>query len=230
MGKAKTAVVPKKRYKRFLGTRDPSSAKEMRFCRAWLKSNDHIQAAKEAGYSDFIHDGLRLKKKFLPYLSEQKKVVEQEVAKEIVYDQSDLLNEMAGIGFANVLDYVVVELIEKDGKQVKVFKQKPIDQLTRRQASAVSEVTFVGGEVHYKIPDPAEKYRYLYSLAKNLGLFNDKLIMEFRHSHLHKQLDFSDASQDELSQLEDLLVSMLGDPARQVLGLPVKVTLEDERP
>lgn len=218
----------KKKYTRPDIQRDPRSKKEMDFCRAWLRHNDHVLAAKEAGYAAWQHEGLRLKKKFLPWLSENKKLVEQEVAREIVYDQKDLLNEMAGIGFANVLDYVVVELVEKEGKQVKVFKQKPIDQLTRRQASAVSEVCFVNGEVNYKIPDPGEKYRYLYSLAKNLGLFNDKLIMEFRHAHLHKSLDFKDASTDELKQLEDLLVSMLGDPARQVLGLPIDVTPREE--
>lgn len=229
MGKATTKVATKRTKSRHFPTvREPKSAKELMFCRQWLIHQNHILAAKEAGYAAWESDALLLKRRFLAYLSEQKKTVELEVAREIVYNQKDLLNEMAGIGFANVLDYVIVELVEKEietnGQKttvtVKFFKQRPVDQLTRRQASAISDITFANGEVSYKIPDPAEKYRYLYSLAKNLGLFQDKLIMEHRHAHLHKQLDFKDASKDELAQLEDLLVNMLGDPARQVLGLP----------
>lgn len=214
----KSAPTVKKRYKHSKETRDPKSAREFLFCREWLTHNDHIQAARAANYSEPLRDGLRLKKKFLPYLSAQKKLVEKEVAREIVYDQKDLLNEMAGIAFANPLDYVVVTRDDKTGK--KIYSQKPIDELDRRQASAISDVEFKDGQVTYHIPNPSEKYRYLFSLSKNLGLFNDKLIMEFRHSHLHKSLDFKDASNEELMQLENLLVSMLGDPAKEILGLP----------
>lgn len=90
-----------------------------------------------------------------------------------------VLQELAAIGFANMLDFA-----HWDGRRVKL---KSSSQLTRELASKVSELsetpTRYGTSVKFKLHD---KLRALEMLAKHLGLFDvtdrsDKTLMQLMH-------------------------------------------------
>lgn len=211
--------------------RVPRTEQERMFCEHWLRSHNPSAAAKSVGISSYNKVGRRWREKFADYLGRRTVSVEREVSKAIAYDQQDILNEMAAIGFANPLDYVVKTTEEKDGKVVEGYAFKPLEELTRFQAAAVSNVRIVGGKVQYRIPGTADKHRYLFDLGKNLGLFDDKLIQEFRHKHLHAHIDFSQLPQEQLQSLEQILIGAVGPEASRLLGLqPQPLEVEDATP
>jgi len=141
------------------------------------------------------------------------------VSKQIGYDQRDLLDEMAAIAFANPLDYIEVKIETIDGKDVPKMTQRPLQELSRREAAAVRRVQIKDGVITYQIPDPRHRFPYIMALAKNLGLMNDKLIMEHRHAHIHKDISFQQADPKELEKLEAILMNMIGEDAHKLLGL-----------
>lgn len=202
----------------------PKTVQHKRFCESLIKYNfDVIQAGKDAGYSrNSALDGTlhRLRKRYQSYVMRRREKYELAVAKEMVLDQKDILSEMMSIGFANAQDYIVVteELI--DGKTIKKRKLKPIDELSRAQAAALSCVTeHPDGSITYNIPDEKSKHPYLKDLGQHLGLFHSKLIQEHRHNHLHAAISFKDLDSTKLAEAEQLLIEAMGPAGRRALGI-----------
>lgn len=207
----------------------PRTPKEHAFCRAWLNHYDIHRAYQEAGYADSVSNGAAGKRVFdrlRSYLEQQLELKQKVVSKELALDQKDILSEMAAIGFANAQDYVaIVEESVKDEntgevRMVKRERQKPMMELTRAQASAISNVTFhPDGRVTYQLPDERSKHPYLKDLGQHLGLFHPKLIQEHRHQHMHAAISFRDMDTSKLAQAESMLLEAMGPEGRRMLGI-----------
>lgn len=208
----------------------PRTDKERAFCESWLQHYDINRAAREAGYSGPKNrqggGGLRVFERFRAYLEHQLSLKQKAVSKELALDQKDILSEMAAIGFANAQDYVaIVEEPVKDEKtgaisMVRRERQKPLMELTRAQAAAVSEVTFhPDGRVTYQLPDERSKHPYLKDLGQHLGLFHPKLIAEHRHAHMHAAISFRGMDTRKLAEAESMLLEAMGPEGRRMLGI-----------
>lgn len=211
------------------GMRTPVSDKHRAFCDRWLRHYDHVRAAKEAGYNSSFTDkggAMELFRKYERYLLQQKALKEKAVAKELVLEQRDILREMMAIGFANAQDYVKVvdEAVvdEKSGvtRVVKCERRRPLMELTRAEAAAVSKVTFhPDGTVSYELPDERSKHPYLKDLGQHLGLFHPKLIQEHRHAHAVALLDLSSLDNAKLKKAEELFLEAMGPEGRRMIGI-----------
>lgn len=202
----------------------PTRANDIKFCQRWLVHKDHNRAGKESGMAaTSLNKGNGKTKllRFLPYLSNELQKREHAVATQFALDQKDIINEMIAIGFANAQDYVKTEeLPSTNGHTIKRQVQKPLMELTRAQASAISSVTFSpDGKVTYTIPDEKSKHPYLKDLGQHLGLFHPKLIQEHRHAHLHRMLDFKGLDTERLAKFEADLIDAMGEEAKRVLGI-----------
>jgi hypothetical protein len=227
--KAKPA--PKEKAVYVGGILTPKEPRHVAFCQAWLGEAhfDHVRAARLAGYSDsWIKKGLAkpLLEKYQRYLLRQKEIRERAVAKEIALEQRDILQEMMAIAFCNAQDYVVkvnepVKNVETGEIQMLTReRQKPMTQLTRLQAAAISEVTFNGdGTVTYKLPGVNAKHPYLKDLAQHIGMLHPKLIQEHRHEHLHRALSFASVPDDKLAELEQAYLRAIGPEGRRQIGI-----------
>lgn len=198
------------------GQRMPKGERELKFCEHWLEHFDPIRAYKQAGYafsSSNNRRALELYRKFSHHLEKLRAVKTKELAKRLAIRETDILEEIAALGFANAQDYV--EVYEEDGKQL--LRRKPIMQLTRGQASAVTQVEFhPDGTVTYLLPEPKDKRPALELIGKNFGMFDQKLIAE--HRHMSKQRAESIGglvSPDKLEMFERMLIEAIGDRAAQ---------------
>ena len=200
------------------------------FCEEWLKDYDHIRAAKAAGFAEnYIRNGAaaKLVQKYHLYLMDRKEKLEKAISKEIALEQKDILSEMMAIGFSNAQDYITITEEMIDGKTVIKRTLKPIEQLTRRQAAALSAVTsHPDGSVTYAIPDERSKHPYLKDLGQHLGLFHPKLIQEHRALHLHAQMDLKGVDPVALEKAEGLLLEAMGQAGKRMLGI-IDVPKED---
>lgn len=217
-------ALKKPRQKRYQGTngrlfrghkpgllRDPQSKLEIEFCERWLTAKDHTVVADQMGISRVR--GLRWRRKFTGYLVKQIDRLAVEVTKKIAYDATDVLQAMAAVSFCNPLDF----LVRKEGNK---WRWKRMEELTFQQATLVHSVEVTeDGRVNYKLPTAKMKFINQQALGKNLGLFDDKLIQEFRHKHLHTHLEFKAVSTDKMQQLEQLLLEALGPEAQRLLGI-----------
>lgn len=208
------------------GTSTPKTDSEKAFCAAWLQHYDVQRAHKEAGFSGRRVPAERMFKSLERYLVKQKERKETAVSRELVIEQKDILEEMVAIGFANPQDYIVqvAEQIkdEKTGAVTTVVRsrQRPIMELTRRQAAAISKVMFhPDGTVTYELPDDRAKHPYLRDLGQHIGLFHPKLIQEHRHKHAIAMLDLRDMDAAKLAQAEQFFMSALGNEGRRMLNL-----------
>lgn len=210
------------------GVVTPKTDKHQAFCAAWLKHYDHVRAAREAGYDSVRIDkggAMELFRKFERYLLQQKAIKEKAVAKELVLEQRDILREMMSIAFANAQDYVkIVRESVTDDKGVTTLVerqlQRPLIELTRAQAAAVSKVTFnPNGTITYELPDERSKHPYLKDLGQHLGLFHPKLIQEHRHAHALAVMDLKSLDNSKLKRAEEFFLEALGPEGRRMLGM-----------
>lgn len=203
----------------------PTHASDRKFCTRWMVHKDHNLAAKESGMAaSSIRQGAAKKKllKYLPYLVQQLERREAAVAAQMALDQKDILNQMVAIGFANAQDYIKQAEVKDPatGKMKTVHVRKPLTELTRDQAAAVSNVLFMpDGTIQYSLPDEKSKHPYLKDLGQHLGLFHPKLIEQHRHAHLHRTLDFKGMDTDKLAEVEQKLIEAMGEEGRRMLGI-----------
>lgn len=210
----------------------PRTPQEHRFCKAWLTHYNAAQAAREAGYAEVSvkkNGGAAVFRRFERYLMQQKSIKEKVVARELVLEQKTILEEMMAIGFANAQDYIAVVMEEVEQKdaagavrkvRVRRERQRPIMDLSRRQAAAISKVTFhPDGRVTYELPDEKSKHPYLRDLGQHIGLFHPKLIQEHRHAHAVAMLDLRDMDPAKLAQAEQLFISALGNEGKRLLNI-----------
>lgn len=210
----------------------PKSDMHKAFCEAWLKHFDHKKACLEAGYSRSWcnkNNPKKLLDRYLMYLTERRQALERRVSKELALEQKDILAAMYAIASSNVQDYVKEveeeeEITDESGLKHKVLvkriRQKSVLELTREQASALSEITcHPNGTVTYKLPDERSKHPYWKDLGQHLGLFHPKLIAEHRHEHRHRVLSFRDMDSDKLAKAERFLMEAMGQEGRRMLGV-----------
>lgn len=194
-------------------------AKQTAFLIEFAKLGNQQQAAKAAGYSPAWANAYagQLIERYRDYVTWLQASRAQALASEVSVDQKMVLDEMARIAFANEYDYLV--FYEKDefdetskkktGRKVPWARRKYVHELTREQLTAV--VVFRrsdNGGLDWKWRDRDGK---LYELGKHLGMFNEKIIMEYRHRHLHAHFDLSKATMPELEALEAQFEALLGE-------------------
>lgn len=200
--------------------RIPKKEKQQLFLIEFAKCGEMQKAAKIVGYSmpwaKAGTGGAALIKQYSDYVTWLQANRAQELVKKVDVDVQMVLDEMVRIGFANEYDYLVFfdkdEIDEKTdkptGKKVPWARRKYVHELTREQLTAV-EVYRRGdkGSLDWKWRDRDGK---LFELGKHLGMFNEKIILEHRHRHLHVGFDLSKASLKDLEKLEGEFEVLLG--------------------
>lgn len=166
------------------------------FLEEYVKDRNCRAAARRAGFGakwaktasyGFLADNK-------PYVVWYEALLAQASAKRIAIELEPVLEEIAKIAFANEHDYLVTEW--KKGKAV--VRRKRLEELTREQMVAI-KVKRVDGVLDYDLRD---KEGRLVDLGKHLGAFNEKLILEHRHAHLHAHLDLTGMPIKQLEALE----------------------------
>jgi hypothetical protein len=135
-------------------------------------------------------------KRYHPYVNWLQAHVAQTNVRQLAIEQSDVLNQIAMIGMANDYDYLV---FERKGKKITV-RWKDLHELTREQMVPIEVRGGRGGKpftYHWRDRDGK-----LFELGKSLGMFNERILLEHRHSHLHVSADLSKVPMAQLKALE----------------------------
>jgi len=178
------------------------------FCEEYIRDFNITQAALRAGYTEKYagHRCHEIVRKYADYIKWLQAHVAVESAERIAIDQEQVLRRLARIAFANEYDYLVIEEVQTpDGEVVRRARRKELHELTRDQMEAI-RVKRVGDDLDYELLDVEGQ---LVNLGKHLGLFNDKLIFEHRHKHLHANIDLTGVSEDRLVALEAQFAELL---------------------
>lgn len=145
------------------------TARQKKFCNEYLVDLNATQAAIRAGYSKNSAKEIGsinlTKANVKEYI--QKRMESREQRTEITQDK--VLNELARIGFANIDDYVEIELDEYDRKIVKVKSTKDISE---DKIAAISSIKEGANGIEVKLHD---KVRALENIGRHLGMFKDKI-------------------------------------------------------
>ena len=214
------------------GIKVPTTPADRKFCERWMVHKDHMKAAIESGMTEkSIKSNWAKRKliKYMPWISAQLEKREKAVAERYALKQENILDEMVAIGFANAQDYAKeIEEADATGKIIKKTIRKPLSELTRAQAAAVSSVSFhPDGTVTYDLPDERSKHPYLRDLGQHLGLFHPKLIQEHRHAHMHAAIDLRGLDESKLESFEQQLLAALGPQGERMLGIMKEVEYTD---
>lgn len=145
------------------------TAKQKVFCDEYLVDLNATQAAIRAGYSvnsaKEIGSTNLTKANVKEYI--EKRMANREQRTEITQDK--VLNELAKIGFANIDDYVTVEVDSCNRKKVRV---KPTKDIPEDKISAISSIKEGANGIEVKLHD---KVRALENIGRHLGMFTDKV-------------------------------------------------------
>lgn len=158
------------------------SAKQLLFVKEYLIDLNAAAAYRRAGYKSKNPDvdGHKLLVKPKIQTMVQEAMAERSKRTEITADR--VLQEYAKIGFANIGDYLKVNSREyisgykTDGEPMYQWEQRielfDTDDIGRDKLDAVSEIKETKEGVAFKLHD---KKGALDSIARHLGMFNDKL-------------------------------------------------------
>jgi hypothetical protein len=202
--------------------RIPRKEKQQLFLVEFAKSGDQSAAAKIVGYSQpwaKAGHAWKLIEAYRDYVTWLQANRAQALVQEVGVDQKMVLDEMVKIAFANEYDYLVFynkdetdENGKKTGRQVPWARRKLVHELTREQLTAVVVIRRGeegrNGSLDWKWRDRDSK---LFELGKHLGMFNEKIILEHRHRHLHVSFDLSKAPIKDLEALEAQFEVLLGE-------------------
>lgn len=177
-----------------------------RFLEEWLKDHNARAAARRAGFSEKwaqnnSYSHLQRNEAYLEYLG---RLVAKESAKLIAIDLEPVLQELALIAFANEYDYLAFE--KPTAGTTLIARKKRLDELSREQMVAIRVFKRPDGTLDYTLRN---KEARLIDLGKHLGAFNEKLILEHRHAHMHAHIDLSKTTQKDLDVLEAKLEELL---------------------
>ena len=189
---------------------EPRTARDKLFCERWLVHHDAHLAWREAGFAVRSDRELAPAKvqRFRPFLERLQPKVEMQVAKKISYERHDVLAAIATIGHANVMDY-----IEHVGDE---WRLKPLNTLTRAQASAIDNVFWdaATGRLGYSLPAATTRLKALTTLGEQAADFKQKGAV---HNHLHLG---QDVPLEKIRELKQLFIDAMGPQAtREVLGI-----------
>lgn len=196
----------------------PKNVRHLQFVGEFVKWGDLEKAGAACGYSKTwgrIH-GAKVLARYHDFVDWLKAHRAQAVATKVGLDQQQILDEMVKIAFANEYDYL--HFYEKDeidpishnpsGRKVPWARRKYVHELTRDQLTAV--IVFrrgSNGSLDWKWRDRDGK---LFELGKHLGMYNERIIMEHRHRHLHVAFDLSKVEMKDLEALEGQFEVLLG--------------------
>lgn len=105
--------------------------------------------------------------------------------------QDMVVKELAKIAFANIKDFVAVEVVEND----RIVKVKPTSQISADKVGAIAGIKQGTNGIEVKLND---KMKALELLGRHLGMFADKLELSGKVSN-----PFAGLSTDELKRLID---------------------------
>lgn len=195
------------RFGLLAGNETPKDARTQKFCEYLARGWEVRQAAQEAGYSDSwaVKKAYACKRKYAGYISWLEAHIGTEIAKVIAVDQKAVFDEIARIGMSNEFDYIVIEDVEVEEKGakriVKRARRKHLHELTREQMSCI-RVTGSGENLTYELLD---KEGQLMTLAKMLGLLNEKVILEHRLGQAKgSDVDWSRVPLDKLEKMAQI--------------------------
>ena len=144
--------------------------KRLEFCRQYVVDFNGTQAAIRAGYSKKTA-GIQAEQllKILEIKAKVKELTDAQ-AKRTEVTADKVIEELALLGFSNMLDYVMI----KGG-----IPDVDLSLLTRKQAAAIQEVVLEKGKwgirVKIKLTD---KIRALTKLGEHLGIFTNEPAIE----------------------------------------------------
>jgi hypothetical protein len=201
---------------------EPKNERDTTFCERWLVHHDHARAYRECGFTvnrAFNRCAIAKLAKFRPYLDRVGAKVETQIAKRIAYERGDILGAMAAIGFANAQDYMHEAEFTDPTTQMKEKRYilKPLELLTREQASAIDEVFYDAehGRIGYTLPVAKTRMTALAVLGENTQALKPK-DPKVVHNHLHLE----GISNEKLEQAERMFIELVGPQvSREILGL-----------
>ncbi len=152
------------------------SPKQLRFIDEYLVDLNGKQACIRAGYSEKTAEVKACQLLQDPSIAQEIEKRQQELSEKTKITQEMVLQELAKIGFANMLDYMSVD---KNGDM-----QVDMSDLTREQASAISE--YHTETLHHEDGSEVQKVRFklldkrqaLVDIGKHLGMFTNKVEVE----------------------------------------------------
>lgn len=215
--KARTPLV-KKAKSQVKHFSSPRSERDKIFCERYLVHSDSRRACEEAGIKSPDHNAARKLKQMSKYIDPLKAKIEEKLVQDLSYSRKDILDHMAAIALANPHDYYEeFEVLDQaTGKMLTGRALKPIQRLTRLQASAIEDMTYhlESGRISYKLPSISTKMNALNTLAETVGVTKKKDDGGGQHVHFH------DVPIEKLRALMQGFSTLLGPQAsRQVLGL-----------
>lgn len=172
-------------------------AKLLKFFELLARGSNIRQAARDAGFSEkwakqYSYQYVSEHEDYLTWLQAH---FAQAAVQSGAVDEARVLDEMQSIALANDYDYIV---IEQQGEKVTA-RRKAVHELTREQMRAVTVYELPNGTLRWKFRDRDGR---LQDLGKKLGFFNEKIILEHRHRHLHALVDLSQVPLEKLEALE----------------------------
>lgn len=170
------------------------TAKQIRFCEEYIIDLNAGAAAIRAGYSEKTAYEIGYENLRKPQIAEFIQRLKDERSKRTEITADRVLQELAKIGFADIKSYVSFKTAltrigyDKEGDEIidyaTVVELKDSEEV---DGAAISEVSLKDGSLKFKLHD---KKGALDSMARHLGMFNDKVKVdvegEINHEHNHK--------------------------------------------
>lgn len=155
------------------------TAKQQAFVREYLIDLNATQAAVRAGYSEKTAKEIGHENLTKPHIAEAIAAAQEQRAARTEITADMVLREYAKLAFANITDYVkVAEHETMSGGEPVTFTRVEVfgtDGIPADKMAAVSEIKETKEGIAVKLHD---KKGALDSLARHLGMFNDKLQIE----------------------------------------------------
>lgn len=215
MGKPSTKVKPRGKVKRVNKARSqtksrkqPRTLQDVIFCERWVVHHDHNLAYTEAGFKYDSAGAIRKLQAMRKYIDRMAAKVERRVVGDLAYERKDILDAMANIGLANILDYYeeIRTVDPETGWESRRSQLKPLTALSRAQAHAIDNVTVDSktGRATYTIPDAKAKLKAL----EIVGV-NTKALAQKKPGTLHQHLHLS-ATPEQIKGLEEAFKGVFG--------------------
>jgi phage terminase small subunit len=161
--------------------------KMKRFAEEYIVDLNATQAAIRAGYSEKTAAEIGRQNLIKLEIAEYIQQLMDERANRTQITADRVLQEYAKIGFSNITDYLKVEErigLTDDGPQTyKVVDIFETDRIDRSKLDAVAEIKQTKEGIALKLHD---KKGALDSIARHLGMFNDKTTVEMNVKKLEE--------------------------------------------
>ena len=181
---------------------------------------DIMKAWEEAGFGK-THEAMKRAKvkleRFSKWIESRLPKVEAVAATKLGHERGEILNGIAAIAHANVLNYLVPATEIRDGVSVSVMRMKRLGELTHEEAAALDTIDqdLVTGMVTYRLPDAKTRLAALRALGEQTAGFSSKEKARSQHIHLHGEMPL-----EKLRELKANLIQLVGGPdkVRNIFG------------